>query len=293
MKISLEENFNQPLVLCLGFFDCMHVGHVELLRHAKLLSESSAKIGLFTFQNNHFEVLKRPTKLIYTFDERVDVYKKLGVDVVVSARFDDDFRAMSGNEFLKKISKFNLKGVVCGKDFTCGSDLVGADGVQSFFRDICPVSVVDLVQQGGRKICSSYIRELLSENKIEQANGFLSEPFFFEGVVEHGRNVGHVLGFPTINLPIPAEKIAPQGVYGGTVCVQGKKYDAVINVGNMPTFDCEAKKVEAHLLNFDGNLYGEKVKISLTKYLRAIKKFENTSELSEQLKKDIEAVKND
>lgn len=290
--ISLEQNFNRPIVLCLGFFDCMHVGHIALLEHAKKLAQN-ASVALFTFSNSHFETLKRPVKLIYTFRERLDLYESLGVDVTLHANFDEKFMSMSGVEFLKKISVFNLKAVVCGADFTCGSDVLSATDVATELSGKCPVHVVDLVKQNGKKVCSSFVRELISSNKIAKANEYLSEPFFFKGKVEHGRAVGHTLGFPTVNLAVSEEKLAPQGVFAGVATVDNKKYRAVVNVGSIPTFGVENSAVEAHLLGFDGNLYGKTVKISLTNFLRPIQKFPDASALKKQLSKDVEVVKND
>ncbi len=290
--ISLEQNLSQPIVLCLGFFDCMHDGHVALLERAKKLAQGNA-VALFTFCNSHFETLKRPIKLIYTFDERLSIYEQLGVDVTLYARFDENFMSLSGNDFLKRISALNLKAVVCGKDFTCGRDMLTADDVATRLAPVCPVHVVDLVKQNGQKVCSSFVRNLISENKIAVANTYLSEPFFFEGYVEHGRSVGHLLGFPTVNLSVSSEKLTPQGVYRGSVAVDGKTYRAVVNVGNTPTFGTEKVVVEAHLLDFDGDLYGKKIKVSLLDFLRKIKKFSTENELRNQLAKDVEVVKND
>lgn len=290
--ISLEQNFNRPIVLCLGFFDCMHVGHVALLEEAKKMAKDCS-VALFTFCNSHFETLKRPVKLIYTFNERLSLYKTLGVDVTVYANFDADFMSLSGKEFLKLISKFKLKGVVCGKDFTCGSDVLSANDVKNLMQDVCPVRVVNLVEENGQKVCSSLIRNFIVENKIQLANKYLSEPFFFEGVVEHGRAVGHTLGFPTANLAVSSEKLTPQGVFSGVVAVDEKKYHAVVNVGSIPTFNLQKTVVEAHLLGFDGDLYGKTVKISLTNFLRHIQKFPDASALKKQLSKDVEVVKND
>lgn len=291
--ITLGQNYTKPVVMCLGFFDCMHLGHVELLSVAKKIAASNAQVALFTFSNNHFETLKRPTKLIYTFRERLALYQSLGVDVVVAAQFDEQFMSATGNEFLSQIAKFNLVGVVCGADYTCGSDLTTATSVKEFFNKIAPVQIVQLVKRDEQKVCSSLVRQLLTECHVKSANQLLSEPFFFLGEVTHGRSIGHSLGFPTVNLQIPAEKIVPLGVYGGVCQFEGNTHKAIVNVGAQPTFGCGGNVLEAHLLNFDGNLYGKTIKIALTKYLRPIIKFENATELLSQLQRDLEAVQND
>lgn len=290
--VSLGQNFNKPIVLCLGFFDCMHVGHVALLQRAKLLAKNCS-VALFTFNNNHFETLKRPSKLLYTFDERLDIYQNLGVDVVIHARFDKEFMSKSGEQFLSELCRYNLQAVVCGDDFTCGSDLMDAATVRKTLKDVCPVEVVDLVTCNGQKIGSTLVRHLLDQNDVADANDYLSQPFHFVGIVQHGRSVGHTLGFPTINIAVPNEKLAPQGVYVGQVAVDGACYKAVINVGNVPTFGIDKPSVEAHLINFDGNLYGKMVKISLISFLRPIQKFADAEELKKQLTKDVEVASHD
>lgn len=292
--ISIQQKYDEPVVLCLGFFDCMHKGHLRLLETAKsLAAKRGARLALFTFCNNHFEMLNRPIKLLYTFDERLKLYEKCGVDVVVFSRFDAEFMAQKGAEFLQLLSRnFDLQGVVCGRDFTCGSDLLSANKVHAFYRRTCPVKIVSLVKTARlTKVSSTFIRQLLSDCDVRRANSYLSEPFYFIGTVLHGRNVGHTLGVPTANLQIPLGKIAPLGVYCGVAEVDGAKYKAVVNVGIAPTFNEKTPRVEAHLINFNGDLYGKTVKVSLLKYLREIHEFASEQALQKQLKKDIASCK--
>lgn len=289
--LKFGEKYDCPAVLCLGFFDCMHSGHVKLLRYAQLLAGRTAKVVLFTFGNNHFQTLNRGTKLLFTFDERLQIYEGLGVDAVLKADFDEAFMAQTAEEFLHRLRCCcNLKWVVCGADFTCGSDLASADMVRSILHEFVPVDVVDIVCHGGQKISSSLVRKLLCEHKISEANSFLTQPFFFEGIVTEGRHDGHKLGFPTANLNIPQEKLAPEGVYAGSVLTNGKHYKAIVNVGYAPTFDFCKSVCEAHLLHFDGNLYGQKIKVFLQKYIRPIQKFDDVRQLCAQLRRDCEVA---
>lgn len=291
--IKFGEKLNSPIVIALGFFGCMHKGHVQLLDQAKkLASQTNSKIALFTFSNNHLKVLGKDVKQIYTFDERCKVYQNLGVDVLVTAEFDEQFKNTNGANFLKTLSSYNLQGVVCGFDYTCGSDRRNCQFVCDYFKDI-PVSVVDAVCKDGVKISTTLIRNLLANNDIERANQLLSQNFFFDGIVVHGRGVGKNLGFPTANIQVDADKFLPVGVFAGNTSIDGSEYHCIVNIGSKPTYDIAEQTVEVHIVDFDGNLYGNKMSISLVKYLRPICKFCDEVQLAQQLKIDRENCLND
>ena len=291
--IKFGEKLNSPIVIALGFFGCMHKGHVQLLDQAKkLASQTNSKIALFTFSNNHLKVLGKDVKQIYTFDERCKVYQKLGVDVLVTAEFDEQFKNTNGANFLKTLSSYNLQGVVCGFDYTCGSDRQNCQFVCDYFKDI-PVSVVDAVCKDGVKISTTFVRNLLTQNDIERANQLLSQNFFFDGIVVHGRGVGKNLGFPTANIQVDSDKFLPVGVFAGNTSIDGREYHCIVNIGSKPTYDIAEQTVEVHIVDFDGNLYGNKMSISLVRYLRPTCKFCDEVQLAQQLKIDRENCLND
>ena len=292
--IEFGQKLNEPIVLCLGYFGCMHSGHVALLDVAKHRArECGAKVALFTFSNNHLRVLGKDLKLLYTFKERLLIYESLGVDYVLAAEFTDEFRKRSGEEFVRQLINYNLKGVVCGFDYTCGSDRLGSNDLQKALSALCPVDIVDAVCWNGSKVSTTLIRSILADNELELANDLLSEPYFLMGKVVSGRKVGAKIGFPTANLQIDADKLLAEGVYSGVVELDNKSYKCIVNIGNKPTFDVDSSTVEVHLIGFDGDLYGRTLKVSLTKFLRKITKFANPSELTRQLQTDKERVLND
>ena len=295
--VKLGEQLNCPVVLCLGFFGTMHKGHAELLSRAKMRARmTNAKVALFTFDNNHLAVLKRDESVVYTYDERLSIYQSLGVDYVITANFNDNFKSLTGKEFLSKLSNYDLDcGIFCGFDYRCGSDRLDALGIRKYFKQTkdYPVYIVEQIDADGEKVSTSLIKKYISSNRIDKANGLLSEPFFVDGKVIHGRGVGKTLGYPTANVAVPAEKILPVGVFSANVNVDGTEYRAIVNIGNAPTFGVASKTLEAHLINFNGDLYGKTLKISLLKYLRSITKFNSAEELRAQLKKDTEAALND
>ncbi|MCH5160069.1 MAG: riboflavin biosynthesis protein RibF [Clostridiales bacterium] len=292
--IEFGQKLNEPVVVCLGYFGCMHKGHVSLLDMAKRRAvKHGAKIALFTFSNNHLRVLGKDVKVLYTFEERLSLYESLGVDYVLKTEFTDEFRKISGTQFIQLLTSYNLRGVVCGFDYAFGSDRLTSGELSRQLSDKCSVDVVDAVCWDGNKVSTTLIRSLLSDNQLTTANNLLSEPFFLFGSVVDGRKVGTKIGFPTANLQIDSDKLLVEGVYGGTVTLDGKSYKCIVNIGSKPTFDVDSATVEAHIIDFEGNLYGQVLKVSLTRFLRKISKFSSPLELTQQLRIDRENVLND
>ena len=286
--VKFGEKLNTPIVIALGFFGCMHKGHVQLLDEAKTLAKSTnSKVALFTFFNNHLKVLGKDVKQLYTFDERCKIYQNLGVDVLVCAEFNKQFMQTSGAEFLSTLNNYNLHGVVCGFDYTCGSDRKNSQFVREYLCDI-PVKVVDAVCIDGVKISTTLIRAKLGECDISLCNQLLSQPFFFDGEVVHGRGVGNKLGFPTANILTGADKFLPAGVFAGDTVVDGTTYKCIINIGAKPTYDIDEPTVEVHVIGYGGNLYGNNISVNLRKFLRPICKFDCSEQLIQQLKLDME-----
>ena len=292
--IEFGEQLNCPIVLCLGYFGTMHSGHVRLLEVAKQRArETNAKVALFTFSNNHLQVLGIDSTVVYTYPERLQLYQNLGIEVVIAAEFNNEFRACTGRQFVQQLVGYNLKGVVCGFDYSCGSDRMNSATLSEYLGNICKVDIVDAICWNGEKISTTLVRKLLLQADVSTVNGLLSEPYFVMGNVVHGRHVGENLGFPTANLQVSSEKLLPIGVFGGLTHIDGKTYRAIINVGQKPTFGLDYINIEAHILNFDGDLYGKTLKLSLTSFLRPIRKYSNAQQLVEQLKQDRETVLND
>lgn len=291
--VKLGEKINCPIVVCLGFFGTMHKGHIELLNRAKLhASVTNSAVALFTFDNNHTAVLGGDKTVVYTFNERLSIYNSLDVDYVITSTFDNGFKMRTGEQFLSQFSAYDLQGVVCGFDYCCGSDRLNAFGVRTYFKDL-PVYIVEQISFGGQKVSTTLVRKCLLDNRLDEINALLTEPFFVTGEVAHGRGVGKQIGFPTANVLVPDEKLLPRGVYGGTTQINGVDYRVIVNVGNVPTFGVNYNTFEVHVLNYNGDLYGKTLKVSLTKYLRPITKFNSAQQLKEQLQHDKESVLND
>ena len=292
--IEFGKQLNCPIVLCLGYFGTMHSGHVKLIEVAKQRALSyNAKVALFTFSNNHLRVLGKDSTVVYTYDERLELYKNLGIDIVIEAEFNNNFRARTGSQFVEQLVRYNLKHVVCGFDYTCGSDRMSSASLAKCLADVCGVDIVDAICWNGVKVSTTLARDLLEKSDIATLNNLLSEPYFVIGKVTRGRHVGREMGFPTANLQVDSDKMMPIGVYGATTVIDGKTYKAIVNIGQKPTFGLDYVNIEAHILNFDGDLYGKTIKVALTRFLRPIHKYKDVNELIAQLKQDRETVLND
>ncbi len=288
------DNKTFPTVLALGYFDSVHLGHQKVIKSAKILAEElCAKLIVVSFSGNLRAVLfGEREKVVYTESERERFYRELGADGVFFAPSTKEFLGMEKKEFLNFLNqKFQVKAYVCGADYRFGKM---GEGTTETIKEYASsnnqtLKVLPLENSGGEKISSTKIKKLLSVGDVESANALLGREYSVSGVVFEDRKVGRKIGFPTTNIRLEFEKERlPDGVYLGGVEFDNKRYKAIVNYGARPTYDLENKLVEAHIIDFSGDLYGKEIKVSFTSFMRGIKKFNSESELTEQLKKDLQ-----
>ena len=285
--ISYGQQLNTPIVLCLGYFETMHVGHMQLVRTAaSIAAEEHAEVALFTFD-------KKSDNELFTWDERLQLYKQAGVSTVVKADFTDSFRATKGSDFVKQLcSTLNVKAIVCGFDYTFGCDRCGAFELTRLLGGKQRLFVVKSVDVDGEKVSSTRVRSLLTDNKITAVNALLGHPYFVCGTVVHGRGVGHSLGFPTANISVDNRKILPHGVFAAYTTIDNNTYAAFVNIGAKPTFGVETQTIEVHAIGYDGDLYGKHLQVNFIDYLRPTVKFASVEELVKQLTVDKQTTLN-
>ena len=272
-----------PRRVAIGTFDGVHLGHRAVIRGADTV---------LTFDPHPLAVIhpEATPKLISTFNVKRDLIAGLGVDELVVIPFDKGFSSQTAEEFVKDvlIDRLGAEQVSVGENFRFGK---GAKGTPDFLRAHreFETRVVPLVEAAGETISSSHIRGLVAAGEVGPAAEFLGGPFLFEGEVVPGDRRGRELGMPTANL-VPDERYVVPG--HGVYAAWAHGYPAAVNVGVRPTFETgRGLLVEAHLIGFEGELYGETVRIAFLERLRGEKRFENVGELVEQMHRDVDEAR--
>ncbi len=281
-------------VLCLGFFDCIHKGHLKLITKAKSLANKyNAKVSLFTFSNNPLSLFSED-KLIFTFSERCFALNQLNIDYVYKAEFDKEFSKINAKDFLDLIIKDkNIKAIVCGEDYTFGYK---KEGNVEFLSKYCmenniELSIVDIYKVNGEKIASRVIRKLVEKGSITQINANLSSPYIIQGKVISGKGIGHKDLYPTANIQIDSDKVKlGEGVYFTQAIINGVRLRSVTNVGVQPTVNGNSYQIETYIIYYNKDLYGKEITLEFIERLRDIKKFNSKIELKMQIEQDINYV---
>lgn len=280
-------------IIALGFFDCLHVGHRKLIEKTiELSKENGLKPAVFTFDDNFFKVLLRNEKYIYTLEERKKLLSEIGIQEVFVGTPSSKFIEMSALDFLSYLDNLGVVGVVCGEDFTFGSDRWGSQELYEWA--LCTGKGYYLQKTAkfnNEKISSQSIRKLIQDGRIREANALLKREFFIMGEVVSGRGEGKKFGYPTANINTSSNKLIPQlGVYKTHTYIDGKRYLSLTNVGHAPTFNVENVTIETLILDFEENIYGKTISVHFDKKLRDICKFSSKNELKEQIERDIKEV---
>ncbi len=289
--IRYSEKLKKPLVLCLGYFDAVHIGHSKIISEAiKLSKELNAEPAVLAFvggKNNELD--------IFTFPERLIKFKALLINTVIFQELNNEFMAKSADEFLSEIfSCYNVLGVVVGEDFTYGKMAIGnVEHLKNYIKNTSAKLVIcNRVTYNGEKISSKDIKNHLKNGNLELANKLLGSNYFVRGEVIKGREIGKTLGFPTANIITSSDKLLiKKGVYLTCTVINDKIYSCLTNVGNQPTVDGKENVIETYIHNYFGNLYGKGISIYFIERIRDIKKFSTLEELKEQLEKDMEYLK--
>lgn len=288
---------NIPIVAMIGAFDGFHKGHLALVEQT--LSKSNTlniASAIITFYPNpkHFIDTNRSTILLSDQD-KIDMARSWGFDYFIIIDFDYQLRALESKCFVDKYLVANcVDHIICGFDYRYGRGQQSSGrNIESDSNGLIQVTMVSSVDFEGEKISSSRIHFAIKSGDIDLANNLLGYKYMMNGFVVHGNKIGRTLGYPTANISLDAAYELPKfGVYGVSVLVDGKYHDGICNIGIKPTLENAHKiTVEVHILEFNRNIYGRKVKIIIDKFIRNEQKFKNLTLLKGQIVRDIEIYK--
>ncbi len=297
--ISQIENYAaQPSAVCVGVFDGLHLGHRALLGQLKKEAEKRGLLSVVvTFDPHPRIALSKGNDrvgLLTTPSERLELLREMGVDRVVVVPFTREFSDLTARQFLRDWIAGKLMGrfLLMGYNHHFGSDdvnpedyisLAASEGIEAKRGEAFSLD-------GGIKVSSSEIRKALSDGDVAHAALLLGRDYSFHGVVSHGDAIGRSIGFRTANvIPSDDNKLIPaDGVYSGFVTIDGRPpLQSVINVGTRPTVGGNDRRVEAHIMNFDSDIYGLPVAVSFHSRLRGEMKFDDLESLASQIKEDM------
>ncbi len=286
-------------VVTIGNFDGVHVGHQALFRQ---VIERARNIGgtsvVVTFEPHPIRVLKchKDFPLITLYEQKVELIGATGIDILVCIPFTVEFAATPAHRFVKEIlcDLIGMKSVIVGEDYSFGKN---REGNISLLKEMGKTYGFDVIVSGwielaGRRISSTEIRKLVTEGEMGEAKKLLGRHFQIRGTVIRGRDRGgRLLGFPTANLTLYDELCPKGGVYAITVEVGQKTYQGVANIGYSPTFDNGKFSIEAHILDFNQDIYDKPIRLNFVQRLRGEKKFPGPDALAAQIRKDIDKAR--
>ncbi len=294
--------FSKDTILTIGTFDGVHIGHQSILKN---LVEEAKRFGwrsaLLTFEP-HPQTVIRPERsphlrILTTIEEKEEILENLGLDVLIVAKFDQSLASKTGEEFIRDIllKKIGMSKCVIGHDHAFGKNRSGNFELMKkmSLENNYDVEQIETFMHDGLVVKSTVIRNLIHDGDTMKANQLLGRPYWFTGKVSRGDGRGRTIGFPTANIEGSPLKLVPkEGIYACRVSLDNKRYKAVTNIGSRPTFkEDDRRLIEAHVLDFDGNLYGKEVRIEFMYRIRDERKFDSTIELQKQIWQDIETAR--
>lgn len=289
MRIIGKDISDKACVATIGSFDGVHQGHrfmvSQVMEQAKMRGLASLVV---TFSNHPLKVLRpdfQPQLLTLT-EEKVELLQEAGVDGIALLEFTKELSQLSAREFMQKILKqqLNVEVLIIGYDNHFGHDHKSFEDYVEYGKELGITVLQNTELQADFKASSTVVRNALNEGDITTANKVLGYSYYIKGKVINGFHIGRKIGFPTANIEVDADKLIPKN---GVYCVKALGHIGMMNIGFRPTLDNgPLRSLEVHLLDFNGDLYGDEIKIEFLHFLREEQKFENIDQLQQQLKLD-------
>jgi len=290
----------KKVCLAIGFFDGVHLGHQQIIRQTISDARQHDAVAVVLTFDRHPNSVVAPDKvppLVYSLPQKLRAIESLGADVLLLIQFDKKFSKQTGEEFIRNLARDfgKIHSVCVGADFVFGHKRGGNVALLKKLGGELNFSVHGLaaVSLDGQIVSSTRIRETIRAGDFDAASQMLGRPYAISGRVIEGEKLGRQLGFPTANLKVTEQLLPPNGVYSGGAKVKGQFYRVALNIGFRPTVASGKPelRVEAHLLDFNGELYGAELEVEIGEKLRDERKFASPAELREQIARDIEATR--
>jgi len=298
---KIHEPFKSA-VITIGNFDGVHIGHQALFHEVIETAETVGGTSIaMTFEPHPIRVLKQNGQppLITLYEQKAELIERTGIDVLICVPFTRAFASLSADQFIREllVKKIGMKAIVVGEDYSFGKNREGSiDLLKSYGPDygfeVILAGWIKMSKGFTDRISSTKIRELVIDGHMTEAEKMLGRHYQIRGRVVIGRDRGgKLLGIPTANINLHDELCPKTGIYAVTVECRGNQHNGVANIGYSPTFEDHEFTVEVHILDFNDNIYGEKIRVNFIKRLRDEIKFSNISALIDQIKKDIAAAR--
>ena len=293
------QSFNQRSVVTIGSFDGVHLGHQAILNQVKAVA---AELGLpsvvMTFEpqpQEFFSGEKAPARLM-RLREKVDALLDFGVDHVLCLQFNRELRNLTAMEFVQSVLVDGLgtKCLIVGDDFRFGCDRSGDFEMLLKMGETSDFTVQDTetLAVDGERVSSTLVRQILRQGNFDRAGQLLGKPFTIRGRVVYGQQLGRELGFPTANVQLNRYSAPLSGVYAVLVTIDGVVYQGAANVGLRPTVGDLLKPIlEVHLLDFSGDLYGQRIEVEFVTKIRDEEKFTSLEKLVEGIQRDVKQIR--
>ncbi|MCX6894361.1 MAG: bifunctional riboflavin kinase/FAD synthetase [Verrucomicrobia bacterium] len=300
IRAATELAAGRKVCLAIGVFDGVHLGHQQIIRQTVADARQHEAAALVVTFDRHPATIVAPHRvppMIYSLPQKLRTIESLGPDALLLIHFNEAFSQQTGEVFIRQLAADlgQLQSICVGADFTFGHKRSGdVKLLQRLGAELkFTVHGMAAVALDGQPVSSTRIREAVRTGDLDAASQMLGRAYSIAGQVVHGDQLGNKLGFPTANLDTAGLLLPPGGVYAAHVDFGGKNYRAVLNIGHRPTLKSPAPalRVEVHLLDFAGDLYGQELEITFASRLRDEQKFASLEELKAQIARDIAAAR--
>lgn len=297
MQIEQELDQHSPArdtVLTVGVFDGVHRGHQYLVSRLKKQAEEHGLLsGVVTFREHPEQTVSPQTRLPFltSLDRRIELLKEQGIDLVCVLSFTPELARLTARQFVALLQKhLRMKRLVIGHDFALGKDREGNARVLRVLGKEMGFTVTEVTAKliNGEVVSSTAIRQALAEGDMTRVHRLIGRYFSLQGRVVSGDHLGAKLGFPTANLELdPAQAIPADGVYATRTHIDGKVYPSMTNIGTRPTFGVHKRTIEVYIMDFQGDLYGQELRIDIIDRVRNEQRFASPEELQRQMAEDV------